>query len=151
MSGHYELIARLRQEGYRLTPQREMILLALHEAEGEALTAEALHRRVQALNPYVDRSTLYRTLDLLSELGLVCRFDPGDGVHRYELREEGRGVHLLCRRCGKLECVEESLLAPLAEQLLHRYGFALDGTHLLLHGLCAECRAAEEADDPDHP
>ncbi len=142
MSGHYELIARLRQEGYRLTPQREMILLALHEAEGKALTAEALHRRVQAINPYVDRSTLYRTLDLLIELGLVCRFDPGDGIHRYELREEEDGIHLLCTRCGKLSGVGKEIIAPLAEQLLHQYGFSLDSTHLLLRGLCAECRAA---------
>ena len=81
-------LERLRASGLRLTPQREMVLSAMHQIEGMA-TAEEIYAKVQALSSAVDISTVYRTLDLLKELDLVACIDPDDQQYRYELI----GVH----------------------------------------------------------
>src|SRR4030065_1835695 len=90
------MAATLREVGYRLTPQRMMILAAIYENEGH-ITAEAIHERVTQQYPFVDISTVYRTLQLLKKLRLVTETDLGEGVVEYELRERGRHHHLVCR------------------------------------------------------
>ena len=81
----------LRERGFRLTPQREMMLSVMHEFEGLA-TVDEIYRRVRARSAAVDISTVYRTLDLLQELQMVACVDPGDGQHRYELLAVGVAV-----------------------------------------------------------
>ncbi len=140
MTGHFKLIEDLRQRGYRLTPQREMILLAIHQSEGHA-SAEEIYEKVQTLNPCVDISTVYRTLELLKDLHLVSETDLGGGCLRYELISKGRHHHVVCRKCGKMMCVDHSLLVPLEATLLEEYGFKADIEHLAIFGLCKECCA----------
>jgi Fur family ferric uptake transcriptional regulator len=132
-------LQKLRTRGLRLTPQREMILSAMHEMEGLA-TAEAIHDRLQPMTSAVDISTVYRTLDLLQELDIVASVDPGDGQHRYELLGvHGPHIHLICRSCGKVTGVDLEVALPLGEQLEARYGFLADLDHLSITGLCRTC------------
>jgi len=132
-------LEKLRARGLRLTPQREMILSAMHEMKGLA-TAEAIYEEVQAISSAVDISTVYRTLDLLQELEIVASVDPGDGQHRYELLGiHGPHIHLICQSCGKVIGVELEDAQPLGEHLKTRYGFTADLDHLSIVGRCREC------------
>ena len=139
MTHHYDLLDRLRAQGHRLTPQRDMILLAVHDAGGH-VSAEEVHQQVLAQNPQVDLSTVYRTLELLMEMGIVYRSDMGDGTSRYELAEEEMHHHLVCRRCGQVIDLSHDVLEPLEERLLADCGFAADLKHVVFQGLCETCR-----------
>src|SRR3990172_9728951 len=99
MSGHSGIMDSLRQVGYRLTPQRMLIVSLIHDSKGH-VTAEELHSRVVEQYPFVDISTVYRTLQLLKKLHLVSETDLGGGRVQYELSEGSRHHHLVCRRCG---------------------------------------------------
>src|SRR4030043_459615 len=111
--------------GYRLTPQRMMILAAMHQCGGH-ITAGAIHEQVKEQYPFVDISTVYRTLQLLKKLRLVTETDLGEGVVEYELSERGQHHHLVCRQCGKTAPLDHSYLKPLADQLEEAYGFQAD-------------------------
>lgn len=138
-------LKRLRERGFRLTPQREMVLQAMHEVEPHA-TAEEVYARVSALSSAVDLSTVYRTLELLQELRLVATIDLGDGQLRYELLGlHGQHHHLHCRACGELVRVEQDELQALIDSVVETYGFAAEPEHLIIPGLCEKCRRAAEA------
>jgi Fur family ferric uptake transcriptional regulator len=138
-------LKRLRARGLRLTPQREMILQAMHEVEPHA-TAEEVYARVSALSSAIDLSTVYRTLELLQEFRLVASIDLGDGQLRYELLGlHGHHHHLHCRACGELIRVEQDEIQGLIEALAETYGFAAEPEHLIIPGLCERCRRAAEA------
>ncbi len=142
MSCEKVFLKQLRQRGFRLTPQREMVLEVMHQVEGLA-TAEEIHDRVQALSSCVDISTIYRTLELLQEFQLVAIIDLGDGQRRYELLGvHGPHAHLLCRSCGKLTGVEQEEIQPLSDHLREGHGFEVDSGSLIIPGLCRECQAA---------
>jgi Fur family ferric uptake transcriptional regulator len=139
MSGHGAAAESLRDEGYRLTPQRLMILDIIYDSQGH-ISAEEIHQRVIEQYPFVDISTVYRTLNLLKKLRLITETDLGGGSVRYELLERGRHHHLVCRQCGANVPLEHSLLAPLQERLLREYGFAADLDHFAIFGLCRKCQ-----------
>ena len=138
----------LRQEGYRLTPQRLMILSIIRDSSGH-ISAEEIHEKVCQQYPFVNISTVYRTLNLLKKLRLISETDLGEGYVRYELLERGRHHHLVCRQCAASFPLEHSLLAPLEERLLGEYGFAADLDHFAIFGLCRRCQEqpAEKAND----
>jgi Fe2+ or Zn2+ uptake regulation protein len=93
-------IRSLRRRGFRLTPQREVILSALHQVVGLA-TVEEILTQVQMISTAVDVSTVYRTLDLLQKLGVVASVVGSDGQRRYELlHHHGPHIHLVCISCG---------------------------------------------------
>jgi len=139
MTGHATIAQSLREEGYRLTPQRMMILAIIYDSQGH-LSAEEIHQRVRQQYPFVDISTVYRTLNLLKKLRFITETDLGDECVRYELVDKGRHHHLICRQCGASFALEHELLAPLAPRLLEKYGFAADLDHFAIFGLCANCR-----------
>jgi Fur family ferric uptake transcriptional regulator len=139
MSGHFKLIEDLRQQGYRLTPQREMVLEAVHESQGH-VSAEEIYAKVQARNPCVSISTVYRTLELLKELHMVCEIDLGEGHICYELAGERRHHHLVCQQCGEVLEVDDEVLAPLRDTLRREYGFEADLDHLAIFGCCRSCQ-----------
>jgi Fur family transcriptional regulator, ferric uptake regulator len=135
-------IQQLRERGFRLTPQREMVLAVLHDIEGFA-TAEEIYSRVQDLSAAVDVSTVYRTLDLLQEFNLVACVEPGDGQRRYELLGlHGPHLHLVCQSCGAVLGADLKAARALAEQLREQSGFVLDLDHLSLRGWCPACAQA---------
>ena len=142
MTPHPTIVEALRQEGYRLTPQRMLILGIIDDSMGH-ISAEEIHQKVRERYPYVNISTIYRTLNLLKKLRLISETDLGDGCVRYELLERGRHHHLVCRRCGESFAFEHELLRPLQVRLLKKYGFAADVDHFAIFGLCRRCRPAE--------
>lgn len=134
----------LEQQGLRLTRQRRELLEVLRQSPG-MLTAEELHRRVAESQPAVSLSTIYRNLDILTEAGLVCKVELGDGFARYELRRtEGHHHHLVCVRCGR----SESIHCPVSgiEETFGARRFQVTGHRFVVYGYCPECRdpAGEE-------
>jgi Fur family ferric uptake transcriptional regulator len=128
----------LKAKGYRLTPQRRVILDILH-GEGAHLTADAIYEQVKDKVEGVNRSTVYRTLELLESQGLTVKAEIG-GSHVYHHAEEGHHHHLKCRKCGKVIELPEEALDSLAKSLLERQGFSADLHHHVITGLCADCR-----------
>jgi Fur family ferric uptake transcriptional regulator len=134
-------VQQLRERGFRLTPQREMILSVLHDIEGLA-TAEEIYSRVQRISTSLDISTVYRTLDLLQELDLVSCVDPGDDQRRYELLGiHGPHLHLVCQACGQVIGADLELARTFGQRLQDEVGFVPALDHLSIPGLCAACAA----------
>ncbi len=141
MSCEETFIRHLRDRGFRLTPQRELVLSVLHQMEGFA-SAEEIYERVHQISAAVDISTVYRTLDLLQEFQLVACVEGNDGQRRYDLvTDHAPHIHLVCTRCGEVIGVATDILAAGLAQIQEQYGFAVDRTQLHLPGLCARCRA----------
>ena len=129
---------KLSELGYRLTPQRVMILSAI-EASDDHISAEEIHAQIVAKYPQVNISTVYRTLELLKGLGLVTETDLGGGRVRYHSADKGHHHHLVCEKCGAIIDIDESTLARLQDVLLHRYNFSARLSHLAIFGRCADC------------
>ena len=128
----------LRKRGYRLTPQRYMILNVIQEADGH-LSTDQIAARVQKSNPYVSLSTIYRTLELLKELGLVRENRlPGEQPH-YEVAEGKAHHHLVCRGCRAVIHLDDALLGNLHEQLQDQYHFHDLTLDLVAAGYCERC------------
>ncbi|MGC8781070.1 MAG: Fur family transcriptional regulator [Anaerolineae bacterium] len=145
MSCEETFIRHLRDRGFRLTPQRELVLSVLHQMEGFA-SAEEIYERVHRLSAAVDISTVYRTLDLLQAFGLVACVEGADGQRRYDLvTDHGPHIHLVCTNCGAVVGVPPETLAAGLSRISEQYGFAVDMAQLHLPGLCARCRAGETA------
>lgn len=130
----------LLKKGYRLTPQRLMVVDALHSVESH-ISAEEIFAKLKEKYPYANISTVYRTLELLKELGLAAEIEIGDGIARYHAREHSKHHHLICNKCGKTVELPEADLMPLAESLLVKHRFKADMSHLALFGLCSQCQS----------
>ena len=131
-----DLAARLREQGLRLTPQRQLILRAVEEL-GHATPDEVLaHVRSQVSS--VNASTVYRTLEVLEELGLVRHTHLSDRAPTYHSTTEHEHVHVVCRRCHAVRSYDPALVAPVVDALADD-GFAMDVGHLAIFGVCAEC------------
>lgn len=135
-------VAALRRRGLRLTPQREMVLAALHEL-ADHQTAEEIYRRVQTRSAAMDLSTVYRTLELLQEMGMLAVAEAADGQRRYALTGlHSDHIHLVCRRCGGEIEADGAAFHALVAEVQRCYGFTLDLAHRSLGGVCAACAAA---------
>lgn len=134
----HTLIAALRQQGYRLTPQREMIVKALAHG-GSHMTAEEVLEIVRQKTQAVNIATVYRTLDLLVEKGLATRTDLGGGRVVYATTQHGPHIHLVCLHCGRVIEADASLLSALGETIRSRCGFTPQLEHIALYGVCQEC------------
>lgn len=130
--------AILREKGYRLTPQRLVIVAALQKGDHH-ISAEEIYKDVCAQFPQVNISTVYRTLELLKKLGLVMQVDLGEGRILYHRTDMGHHHHLICQKCGARIELDESFLAPLREALLKQYQFKADLMHLTISGHCGRC------------
>lgn len=129
----------LRAKGYRLTPQRLMVLEALHAAEGH-ISAPEIFARIQAKYPYLNKSTVYRTIELLKDLELVTEARLGEDTVYYHHAEKGHHHHLVCERCGKVVEIREDTFASLEAALRTDYAFNADLRHLAVRGRCLKCR-----------
>ncbi len=145
MSHHLGMLADLRQSGHRLTPQREMILDVICESRGH-ITAEDILERVRERYPYLNKSAVYRTLELLSQLSLVTQTDFGQGRIEYEIHRHPHHHHLVCRKCGQMTQVDETLFVPLAKSLARDYHFAADLDHFAIYGTCGKCQDHKKPD-----
>jgi len=133
------IIAKLSEQGYRLTPQRVMILSAIEDSDHH-ISAEEIHAQVATKYPQVNISTVYRTLELLKRLGLIYEINLGEGRIRYHSEGKGHHHHLVCQKCGAVIDIDESTLARLKDVLLHRYNFSAQLRHVAIFGLCEHCR-----------
>jgi Fur family ferric uptake transcriptional regulator len=139
MSHHIEMLQSLRAAGHRLTPQREVVLAVICDSDGH-ITAEEILKQVRTRYPYLNKSAVYRSLDLLVRRGMLTQTDLGQGRIEYELHRHPHHHHLICRHCGKTEQVEHSLFVPLEKNLNARYGFQADLDHFAIFGTCHKCR-----------
>jgi Fur family ferric uptake transcriptional regulator len=129
----------LKAKGMRLTPQRRLIVDLIHDKVAH-LTADDIIKHVQEQMPGVNKSTVYRTLELLEKSGCVYKSEMGDHVI-YHHAEEGHHHHLVCEKCGRtIECAED-IVAPFQKLLEKQYGFHVHLQHMVMTGLCDKCRA----------
>jgi len=138
MSHSGDIVKKLTEQGYRLTPQRLMTISALGNSDGH-ISAEEIYAQVAAKYPHVNISTVYRTLELLKKLGLVTETDFGEGRVRYHPVGKGHHHHLVCQECGGITDLDEAVLTPLKEDLLRGYGFSADLRYLAIFGRCVKC------------
>ena len=141
MSCEPEIAQLLRESGQRPTPQRLMILSILRHREGHLTAAEIL-AEVKKKYPYVDISTIYRTMNALKELRLISETDMGSGEYSYEWRLAEPHHHLVCRECGAELSLDPKYLENMGERLLKDYGFRAEMDHFAIFGLCKECSQA---------
>jgi Fur family ferric uptake transcriptional regulator len=134
-----DIVKKLSEHGYRLTPQRLMTISAIEASDGH-ISAEEIYARVIAKYPQVNISTVYRTLELLKKLGLVTETDFGEGRVRYHPVGKGHHHHLVCQECGAIVDLDESVLTSLKDVLLREYEFSADLRHLAIFGRCVKCR-----------
>ncbi len=136
-------IQSLRLRGYRVTPQREMIIEALVHSGGH-ITAEEVFAQVRARTRSINLATIYRTLDLLVEVGFASRADLRDGYAVYATAQHGPHIHLVCKACSRVIDADHSLVAPIDELLRGQHGFNADLQHLSIAGICADCQTKSE-------
>ena len=148
MSCQQAFYDKLRARGFRLTPQREQVLEAMHLLP-ELATAEGISEAVRSRGAVVDTATVYRTLELLQELGFVTVVDRGASERRYSLLSgESPHPHLVCELCGRVTAAYSKDLAAISE-LEARYGFSPSIDRLTILGRCADCRGAVDASTKD--
>lgn len=133
----------LKQKGYKLTPQRRAIVDTIIAGKGSHLTAEEIYDEVKKLCPEIGLATVYRTIILLEEIGLIYKLDLNDGCSRYELAnkdEVHRHHHLVCNKCGSVIEVQDDLLENLETEIEKKYNFKIKDHSVKFFGLCSECR-----------
>ena len=135
------LLNILRQRGYRITPQRELILNAAMQSQAH-VTAETIFERVQQHTQALNIATVYRTLDLLVTEGLFRRTDLGGGSMVYAPTEHGPHIHLVCYKCQQTLEAEYQLVANLTSEIQQRHHFSADLHHVSIFGLCANCQSS---------
>lgn len=135
---------QLHESGFKLTPQRETTVLVLLENEKDHLSAEEIYFLVKQKSPEIGLATVYRTLEILTDLKVVDKVSFNDGLARYDLRKEGAKHfhhHLLCLECGTIEEVEEDLLGEVEQIVESRYHFLVKDHRLTFHGICQSCQS----------
>jgi Fur family ferric uptake transcriptional regulator len=135
----------LRKAGKRVTPQRLLILKAIREGGGH-LDADEIYRLARRKAPRLSLSTVYRTINVLKEAGMIEELHLGEEHHHYELRGKGEHYHLICQGCGKVVEFECPFTEQLVRDLGEKYDFEITGIHLDLAGYCAECRQGGQGD-----
>jgi Fur family ferric uptake transcriptional regulator len=144
LSCESEIVELLRESGQRPTPQRLMILSILRHREGHLTAAEIL-TEVKKEYPYVDISTIYRTMNALKELHLISETDMGSGEYSYEWRLDEPHHHLVCRQCGTELSLDSTYLEGMEERLLMDYGFHAEMDHVAIFGLCRDCQRTADS------
>lgn len=133
------LAQALRRLGYRVTPQRAVILEIIAHRGGHQSAQEVYAEAIRRL-PGLNLVTVYRTLETLHQAGMVDVFSVGTGVDRFALREEGNPHgHLVCRACGRVLEFPIEELQRMTVQLRNDHGFVVEPSHLTLRGVCKEC------------
>lgn len=134
-----KIAALLKSEGKRLTAKRALIYEVIHKSEGH-LPAEEIYLRAKKLDPNISLSTVYRTLNILKELGLVRELHLDEEHHHYELVEGVAHYHMICAQCGKIEEFKSEMAEKLKEELEKEHGFKAKYAHIDFIGLCVDCK-----------
>jgi Fur family ferric uptake transcriptional regulator len=134
---------KLQEASYKLTPQRETTVLVLLENEKDHLSAEEIYMLAQLKSPDIGLATVYRTLEMLTELKILDKISFTDGLARYDMRKEGAKHfhhHLLCLECGDIEEIEDDLLLDVEKVVEQRFAFQVSDHRLTFHGVCKNCQ-----------
>jgi Fur family ferric uptake transcriptional regulator len=132
------ILTLVRERGGRVTTPRRAIVTALIDADDHHVTADDLADAVQQAYPDVHRSTVYRTLDILTELGVISHVHLGHGPAVYHFTDDTHH-HLVCQACGRVVQLPDAVLGPLRDRVARDYAFHLDANHFALAGHCADC------------
>ena len=136
--------AGLRQNKRKLTRPRQVVLDILAQAN-QHLTPAEIYRKARSRYPHLGLTTVYRTLDLLVELGYIQRIHLDEGCHSYSLRAKPHGHHLVCSSCGRAEEFADCDLGPLMKTLHAKTGYAIQVHMLELMGMCPACQDKAQA------
>ncbi len=134
---------KIKENGYKLTSQRKIVLNAMLEHEDEHLTVEEIYGYIKETNPEVGLATVYRNIQLLNEMKIVDKLSLADGFTRYELSNDEDSHthhHLICEDCGKVIEVKEDLMDSIEQSFLSSYGFLVKDHQAKFFGLCDDCR-----------
>jgi len=131
----------LHRAGHRVTPQRVMILDAVCEGGGHT-TLKQVYRRLHRMDATIDQSSVYRTLKLFAELGIVISAESAEGETVYEIPKPQKHHHLVCRQCGGEQEIGDDAMRSMVAQIEARHGFVVEMDHFVLFGRCATCRPA---------
>lgn len=132
---------RMRARGMRWTPQRRLLLSVLADSKGHVTAGELLDR-CRATDPETTPSTVYRTLDVLEELGVVRHAHGADGREEFHVLPKDEHGHLTCTGCGRTWEVDATEAGQLTRALADSHGFEVDLSHLTIVGLCTDCRSS---------
>ncbi|MFQ6031012.1 MAG: Fur family transcriptional regulator [Dehalococcoidia bacterium] len=134
-----QAIEALRDKGHRLTPQRMLVLSIVAQGNGH-MGVDEVFRRAKDAYPYMDIATVYRTLHLFKNLGVVTEVAIGDRLH-YELTDpSGKHHHMVCRVCNGAFNLSPHYLEEFRQTLMQEFGFEPDLEHFAVSGVCARCR-----------
>ncbi|HHZ12732.1 MAG: Fur family transcriptional regulator [Caldicoprobacterales bacterium] len=140
--GMLSLKMALKKNGYKLTSQRKATLKTILENQGKHLSTEEIFVKVRESNPQIGLATVYRTLLLLEELGILIKHNFEDGRYRYELshpEQDHDHHHLICLKCGEVSEVKEDLLDSLEDIIDRNYGFKVANHKVKFYGYCKKC------------
>jgi Fur family ferric uptake transcriptional regulator len=132
---------KLEAQGHRVTPSRRAVIAAIL-SQRDHFTVDDLLRRCRGAG----RATVFRTVRLLTDLGVVCRVLLEDGSLHYRLSERGHHHHLVCTDCGRVEDLDQCIITDFTRDLAQSSGFEVEGHWLELYGRCAACRAKTAAE-----
>jgi len=135
-----ELVAGLRANGHRLTPQRLAVLRVLAESPDHP-SVEQIYDKVRRQHPMISLATVYKTVETLKGMGQVLELEFSGASNRYDGRWTEPHVHLVCRGCGRIQDLELPALTQEAREAAERTGYELLGHRLDFYGLCPNCRA----------
>lgn len=138
---------KFKEREYKLTPQRQIILQVFLDNRDKHLSAEDVHNIVRQQSNDIGLATVYRTLELLSELDVLQKMDFGDGRSRYEINETSTAHHhhhLICLSCGEVREFEDDLLEELENVIARNSNFTIVDHQVKFYGYCQECRKQRE-------
>jgi len=139
-----DLKQRLQERQHKMTPQRQIVLQIFLDRPGEHLSAEDVHGILRNSHSEIGLATVYRSLELLSELGLLQKMEFGDGCSRYEVNTTDPSAHhhhhLICLNCQKVLEVEDDLLDDLEQSISEKSGFKIVDHQVKFFGYCKECQ-----------
>ena len=134
-----KVVATLRQHGYKLTPQRRVVIQAIASNQ-DHLTPTAIYERVHQNQPNIGLVTIYRTLEILAKLKLICELHAGNSCRSYTISAPGHHHHLICSNCGRVVDFPGYDLEEVQQSLSKQTGFRIDGHLLEFIGLCQACQ-----------
>ena len=143
-----DLRQKLQERQHKMTPQRQIVLQIFLDHPGEHLSAEDVHGILRDNHSEIGLATVYRSLELLSDLGILQKMEFGDGCSRYEVNAIDPDTHhhhpLICTKCGKVTEFEDDLLENLEQDIENKSGFRIMNHQVKFFGYCKECQDSVE-------
>jgi len=148
MVQHQQAIDVLREKGHRLTPQRILVLSIVADGGGH-MGVDEVFRRAKEAYPYMDIATVYRTLHLFKDLGVVTEVAIGDRLHYELIDPSGPHHHMVCRVCNGAYNLSPTYLDEFRDTLLEEFDFEPDLEHFAITGTCSGCRPGRNTPHQD--